>query len=210
MAGPRFRVWTYDSPAIVLGCSQRALRAAAERQLGGRCEVLERESGGGAVLTGPWLVGVSVVLPPGHPWLGAGLLASYRQLGQLHVAALQACGITARAVPPEELPPTHAAGTEAPLAWACFGGLSPWEVVNAGGRKLVGLAQRRRQAGVLLVAGTLIGPPDWPLLCEAMGQPQDALLLRQRTVSCTELVQRRVSAHQLAEVLTQGLGHALT
>ena len=210
MAGPRLRVWTYGSPAIVLGCSQRALRAAVERNVGGCCEVLVRESGGGAVLTGPWLVSASVVLPPGHPWLEAGLLESYRRLGELHVAVLQACGITAHAVPPLELPPAPAAEVDAPPGWACFGGLSPWEVVNAEGRKLVGLAQRRRQTGVLLVAGTLVAQPDWSLLCEAMGQPQDAFLLRQRTASCTELAQGRVSAEQFAEVLTQGLGHALT
>lgn len=209
MAGPCFRVWTYSSPAIVLGCSQRSLREAAEERLDGRAELLERESGGGAVLTGPWLVSASVVLPLRHPWLSQGLLEGYRRLGQLHVAALQACGVATRAVPPQELPRTQETNAVSSADWACFGSLSPWEVVNAEGRKLVGLAQRRRQSGVLLVAGTLVAQPDWPLLCEAMGYPEAASGLRQRTVSCTELMARPVVSAMFAEALTQWLEHSL-
>lgn len=161
------------------------------------------------MLTGPWLVGASVVLPPGHPWLAGGLLESYRHLGQLHVAALAAFGIPACALSPQELPRAQQTIGIRSVDWACFGGLSPWEVVSAQGRKLVGLAQRRRQSGVLLVAGTLLDVPDWPMLCDAMGQPQDERILRQRTVSCTELAQRLISPEQFADVLTQGLAHSL-
>lgn len=193
----------------MLGCSQRALRDAAQRQLGGRCDVLVRESGGGAVLAGPWLVSASVVLPLGHPWLAGGLLESYRRLGQLHVAALQACGIAAQALPPQELSHPPTAGTDASVDWACFGGLSPWEVVAAEGRKLVGLAQRRRQTGVLLVAGTLVGAVDWPLLCEAMGRVQDVAILRQATVSCADLMAPPLAPKRFAAVLAQGLERSL-
>jgi len=193
----------------VLGCSQRLLLETAQQRLEGRVELLGRESGGGAVLTGPWLVGVSVVLPPGHPWLAGGLLESYRHLGQLHLAALAAFGIPAFALSPQELARVQPAIGVRSVDWACFGSLSPWEVVNAQGRKLVGLAQRRRQTGVLLVAGTLLDVPDWPLLCGAMGQPLDAPILRQRTVSCAELAQQRISAEQFAGVLMQGLEYSL-
>lgn len=171
--------------------------------------MLEREAGGGAVLTGPWLLGLSLALPPGHAWLGGGLLPSYQRLGQLHVEVLQALGISARAVPPQELPSRQSQREPDPLAWACFGGLSPWEVVDAQGRKLVGLAQRRRQTGVLLVAGTLLSPPDWPLLCEAHARSHDAALLRQRTVSCEELRGRPLSAAAVSELLERRLGQAL-
>jgi lipoate-protein ligase A len=43
-----------------------------------------------------------------------------------------------------------------PAADACFGGMSPWEVL-AGGRKVVGLSQTRRRTGALLQAGVLLG-----------------------------------------------------
>jgi lipoate-protein ligase A len=205
VAGPRFRVWTHAAPAVVLGCAQHAWHAAVRGRLQGRAELLVRESGGGAVLAGPWLVSASVVLPLAHPWLAGGLLASYRPLGQVHVAALQAFGIAARTVSPQALAQTPVTHADSAAAWACFGSLSPWEVVDAGGRKLVGLAQRRTRAGVLLVAGTLLGMPDWHLLCEAMGQPQAVAGLRQGTVSCAELAEQPVAPLRFAQVLAQEL-----
>jgi lipoate-protein ligase A len=205
VAAPQWRVWTYEQPALVLGCSQRALRPAIELQLQGRLSVVEREAGGGAVLAGPWLLGLSLVLPAGHAWLDGGLLPSYRRLGELHVEALQSLGVTARVVPPDEVPSRQPHREPERLDWACFGGLSPWEVVAAQGRKLVGMAQRRRQTGVLLVAGTLVTEPDWELLCNALGRPDDAALLRQRTVTCEQLLGRPLQRDALAEVLARRL-----
>ena len=210
VAAPRWRVWTYGQPALVLGCSQRALheRVASTSSL----EVLLRESGGGAVLTGPWLVSVSLVLPPGHAWLGQGLLESYRHLGQLHANALAELGVAATVLPAPRIADTQAAlaarGLPA-LDWACFGSLSPWEVVDAGGRKLVGLAQRRRQHGVLLVAGTLVTEPDWGVLCDALGRPDDATRLLKRTASCARLLGRTLPSENLATALSRRLAHGL-
>lgn len=170
--------------------------------------MLERQSGGGAVLTGPWMVGVSVVLPHGHPWLCNGLLESYRWLGQLHVAVLADLGVAVHSLPAHELPRANEQAGRT-VDWACFGSLSPWEVVDGQGRKLVGLAQRRQQTGVLLVAGTLTARPDWSLLCGAMGHPQDEPVLRHRTVSCEELAGRPVAPQELASKLKQALGCTL-
>ncbi|MDP1655482.1 MAG: ligase [Hylemonella sp.] len=189
---PQWRVWTYEQPAIVLGCSQRAVYERQVATLSGPpMEVLLRDSGGGAVLTGPWMVGLSLALPTGHPWLGQGLLESYRHLGQLFAQVLMAQGLPVRALPPAELASQQAALIARGLPvldWACFGNLSPWEVVDAQGRKLVGLAQRRRQTGVLLVVGLLLTEPPWAVLCDALGRGEDVVVLRQRTVSCDALV----------------------
>lgn len=193
----------------MLGCSQRALRDDIERRLQGRAELTVRESGGGAVLTGPWLVSVSVVLPQEHSWVCNGLIDSYRHLGQLHVGALKEFGVAARALPPQELPRTHEASAVSTVNWACFGGLSPWELVNAEGRKLVGLAQRRCRTGVLLVAGTLVGPVDWALLCDAMGHRQHEPLLRHGTVSAQEMAGCPIEPERLAALLTQRLEREL-
>ena len=65
--------------------------------------LLERASGGGAVLCGPWMVSVSVVLPPGHAWLEGGSLVAYQRLGQLHAAVLGDLGIETRVVPPSDV-----------------------------------------------------------------------------------------------------------
>lgn len=206
VAAPRWHLWTYEQPAIVLGCSQRAQYERLLTTPGGApMEVLLRDSGGGAVLTGPWMLGLSLALPIGHPWLGQGLLESYRHLGQLFADVLVAQSVPARALPSAELPVQQAALIARGLPvldWACFGNLSPWEVVDAQGRKLVGLAQRRRQTGVLLVAGLLLTEPPWALLCEALGRGEDKAMLRQRTVSCEALAPGTVSAQALVDALS--------
>lgn len=205
VAVPQWRVWCYQQPALVLGCSQRTLLDRAAGTAGSApLELLLRESGGGAVLVGPWMLGLSLVLPAGHAWLGHGLLESYHRLGQLHAEALAGLGVTAQALAPSAIEPVQAklAARGLPVPqWACFGSLSPWEVVDAQGRKLVGLAQRRRQSGVLLVAGTLLSDPPWNLLCEALGQAQDRGVLQQRTVSCASLARRSFDPEAVAEVL---------
>lgn len=213
MTAPLWRVQTYEQPALVLGCSQRALHERLlAAPLAPPMALLRRDSGGGAVLTGPWLVSVSLALPPDHPWLGQGLLESYRRLGQLHADALAELGVVAGALAPPQIAPTQAALAARGLPvvdWACFGSLSPWEVVDAQGRKLVGLAQRRRQTGVLLVAGTLLTPPPWERLCEALGQPRDAQVLRQRTVSCAQLSGRPLAPADWRERIARRLAQAL-
>jgi lipoate-protein ligase A len=200
---PRVRLWTYRVPGVVLGCSQTALR---ERLVAGHAlagSVVQRGSGGGAVLTGPWMVSASVVLPPDHPLLGRSTLSSYRWLGALHAGLLRDAGIPAYAIPPEEV---RLRPGDARLKWACYGGLSPWEVV-VGHRKIVGLAQLRRRTGVLMTSGTLIAPPDWSLLCGALGQDaRDAALLD----DCTTSFAQQLGAPVLAEVLAERLHHMLT
>ncbi|WP_416048361.1 lipoyl protein ligase domain-containing protein [Cupriavidus basilensis] len=196
---PAVRLWTYAAPGIVLGCAQASLR---ERLAGCTTPFAQRDSGGGAVLTGPWMLSASIVLPAGHALVGTGTVSSYRWLGVLHAGLLRDLGIAAYAVPPEEArlaPPADA------LKWACFGGLSPWEVV-VGQRKIVGLAQVRRRTGVLLTSGTLIAPPEWPLLCGALGgDPADAGRLRACTTSCAE----QLGAPLMATVLAERLHHML-
>ena len=206
---PRFRVWTYRTPTIVLGCSQRERQAALAPQLPLGVEMLVRPSGGGAVLTGPWMVSASVVLPLSHPWAQGRLPDSYRDLGQLHGEVLADLGVAAQALPEADVPAANAR-LGAAVNWACYGSLAPWELVDAAGRKLVGLAQRRQRTGVLLVAGTLATPPDWTLLCGAMGQPDDVSAMHRRTVDCASLADRPWNTALLAERLQQALARMLT
>lgn len=205
---PRFRVWTYRDPAIVLGCSQRARQADAAARLPPGMDIMVRPSGGGAVLTGPWMVSASVALPLAHPWVQGRLPESYRALGQLHVDVLAELGVTARALPEAQVPVANEQLGPV-VGWACYGSLAPWEVVDAAGRKLVGLAQRRQRTGVLLVAGTLVTVPDWALLCNALGQPADASAMLRRTVSCDVLTGQPLNGALLAQKLHQALERAL-
>jgi len=199
VTAPRAALWHYDGTAVVLGCSQ-PLSDSYPTGL----PMVKRSAGGGAVLVGPWMLSLSVVLPHEHPLAAVGLVESYRWLGQLIANELSALGIDAHALVPAELPPS--AGK---LNWACFGGLSPWEVVVAG-RKIAGLAQRRCRHGVLLAAGILVGDSPWPLLCTAMDREQtDAAQLEALTMSCAKALGRVVSIQDLSTTLERSLGEIL-
>jgi lipoate-protein ligase A len=202
VAAASARVWCYPHPAIVLGRAQHALLPALDDD---RHRIVTRASGGGAVLVGPWLVGASVVLPIGHRLLPPGAVAdSYRWLGALFVEVLAHHGVAAESMPREQ---TWKAPAD--LAWACFAGMSPWEVV-IGERKLVGFAQRRNRHGVLLVAGALVGSVPWAMLCEAMRQPAaQAVELAAITIDASQVRHRPLPVAEFAADLAAVLADAL-
>jgi lipoate-protein ligase A len=189
---PALRVWLWPQPAIVLGCAQRRLQPEVAAR--SPVEVLVREAGGGAVLVGPWMIGVSLVLPCGDPRAGRSPTDGYRWLALELARALAEAGFPARALAPADLAASRLEGGPSlwvlppgqvePVGWACYGSLSAWEIVDEAGRKRVGLAQRRTRDAVLLVAGVLASPPDWALLATALGQPADAVRLRALTSAC--------------------------
>jgi lipoate---protein ligase len=202
-AAPVLRLWRYDAPAVVLGCSQRRLLATIVDSSG--LPVLLRGSGGGAVLVGPWMLGLSVALPTGHPLVQAGPVPTYRWLGEALTRVLRRFDVDAVALPPAAL------GDRRPvesLDWACYGGLSPWEVV-AGDRKIVGLAQVRRRHGVLLVGGLLLDEPGWQQLCHVLGRPlEQADTLRHCTTSYRAETGRDAPIDELTAAIERELVNA--
>lgn len=207
VAQPQLRLWRYSDPAIVLGCSQRKL--LGQEQADPHLPVLIRQSGGGAVLTGPWMLGISAALPAGHPLVQGGPVAGYRWFGEVIAQTLTDCGVQAVALDPRVLHERYAGG-QRKVDWACFGGLSPWEVL-ADGRKIAGLAQVRRRAGVLLVGGVLVEPSPWPLLCSALGgSALDAARLATTTISCTECAGELFERGRWTELLEQRLREAMS
>ncbi len=118
--------------------------------------VIRRGSGGGAVLCDPGLLEVDVALPAGHALLDADVTESYRFLGQAWIDALDAIAIQGRLVTVAEaraLPDARRAAARV----ACYAGLSPYEVVDPAGRKLVGLCQRRRRGAALFQCSLACG-----------------------------------------------------
>ena len=134
--------------AVVLGRGQRDAKPVEGH------EVVQRPSGGGAVLMDDNLLSLDVVLPADHPWLeGDDLGTVFDPIGQAWADALTALGEEAVAI--HSGPPTATRlGPEAqrPLAEICYASLGRGEV-SAGGRKLVGLSQRRRRQGALIQCG---------------------------------------------------------
>lgn len=145
---------TVAAPGLVLG--RLAVDPSIDRNAVAAegVAIVRRSSGGGPVLWDRDLLALDVVLPRGHALAGEDVVDAYRWLGEAIAGALRALGAPAVEVI------GMAAAREArsrpgPAADACFGGLSPYEVL-AGGRKVVGLSQARRRPGTLLQAGILL------------------------------------------------------
>jgi len=210
----RAMLWLYRNSGVVLGAGQRIadkMHLAADRQ---GIDLLRRGSGGGAVLTGPHLLSLSLILPPAHPLAVSGVSAAYRWLGRIHQAALQHLGIRCESVssdvPKNAMRSPAGKGVRARLAWACFGSVSVGEVLTQErNQKLVGLAQRRRRTGVLLTSGTNVTEPDWDLLCRVFGESSDrASDLREASSSCTRELGSKVPLTTVAHELVLELAKA--
>lgn len=158
---------TVATPALVLGRSAGIppVDMAAARAAG--VAVVRRTSGGGPVLWDAGLVGLDVIVPPGHELAPADVVETYRWLGEAVARALRALGLPGVSV--AEVPDARAAArAPGPASAACYGGISPFEVLVEG-RKVLGLSQARRRPGTLLQAGVLLDV-DGPLTARLMGR----------------------------------------
>lgn len=132
--------------AVVLGSTQPASSLRADLEL----PVVRRASGGGAVLVEPGgLVWADVVVPAGDPLWHDDVGRAAWWVGDAWAGALAVAGVADVDV--------HRGGLVR-TAWSsavCFAGLGPGEV-RAGGRKVVGLAQRRTRHGALFQCAALL------------------------------------------------------
>jgi len=133
-------VWIHrvDRPALVLGSTQRAPLLDTEGAEQAGIEVCQRRSGGGLVYVDPenslW---IDVIVPRGHALWNDDIGLAFNWVGETWAEALTATGLPG-------LTRVHTGKLMHP-DWGrliCFGGLGPGEVV-VGGRKIVGLSQRR-------------------------------------------------------------------
>lgn len=210
-AGPDSPATLYWSQAeqtgLVLGFSQKQQVLNPEVLNALPMPTYSRRAGGTAVLVGPHLLSLDVVLPANHPLVLHDIVESYRWLGEAWVEALRSLGAQTRSVPIEEahgqrdlLKQPETARREALLRRACYGSLSPYEVV-AGQRKVVGLDMIRRRNGSLLQAGVLL---HWETetLAQLLGHnaEEQAILregLLERAVGLDTLAGRALSAAEV-------------
>ena len=212
---PATLYWSQAEPAgLVLGFAQKhsILNPTLPVQ---RFPIYHRRAGGTAVLVGSGLLSLDVVLPPGHPLILPDIVESYRWLGTLWVEALGHLGVETRIVSPQEahaqrdlLKRDETRARESILTRACFGSLSPYEVV-ARQRKVVGLDMIRRRAGSLLQAGLLL---QWEIepLVELLGHTaeEQAILregLSERAAGLDTLAGRTVTAAEVIAAFEEAL-----
>lgn len=198
--------WSQAQPCgLVLGFSQKPDTLNPMSPLPVR--IYHRRAGGTAVLVGPSLLSLDVILPAGHPLILADIVESYRWFGEAWVAALCQLNIQARVVPPKEAHAQRALRKqpetreyESLMNRACYGTLSPYEVV-VGKRKVIGLDMIRRRSGSLLQAGILLSW-DTTLLAQLLGHTEEEqrLLrtgLQERAVGLAELTGRIIEAEEI-------------
>ena len=142
-----------EPPTLVLGSAQSEADAATT------IDVVKRGTGGGAVLCDPGTLLIDLAVPAGHALAPEDVTDAYRPLGEALHVALAGLGVDCRTVSVEESRAMDDA-RKAAARRACWAGLSPYELVLSDGRKLVGLAQRRRRGAVLhQVAIPVTTPP---------------------------------------------------
>ena len=136
---PTASAWFLEAvaPALVLGSAEPEAHVDRRQLASAGVELVRRRSGGGAVLVLPdacsWL---DLVIPAGHDLWDADVGRAMHWVGELWCGALADLGIGAV---------VHR-GPMRRTDWsahACFAGLGPGEVLDAAGRKLVGISQRR-------------------------------------------------------------------
>jgi lipoate---protein ligase len=135
-------VYDIARPTLVLGSSQPDDAVDWDRARERDVEVVHRRSGGSAVLVEPGAaLWVDVTIPAGDPWWDNDVGRAFHWLGAVWTEVLIAGGILAR---------WHdGAMQRTPWSpWVCFAGLGPGEV-TVGGRKAIGLSQRRTREGAL-------------------------------------------------------------
>lgn len=209
---PPVLYWSLAEPAgIVLGFSQKPAVLNPTQLTSGSMPIYHRRAGGTAVLVGPGLLSLDVVLPAGHPLILADIVESYRWLGAAWVETLQAFGIATRTVSPEEAHSQQALRRqpstrdyELLLQRSCYGSLSPYEVVAGKRRKIVGLDMVRRRTGSLLQAGLLL-QWDTLLLAQLLGHtPAEQATLREglaeRAVGLDTLISSPIEINDLISV----------
>lgn len=138
---------TTREPTLILGAGQTPPGGLTEK-----IPVIRRQAGGTAVLAATGVLGLDVFLPAGHPLTLPDIVETYRWLGETWARGLRSLGLAVHLLSVAEARERSHHGQDDSILAACFGSVSPYEVV-AGERKLVGLAQVRRRNGVLLQAG---------------------------------------------------------
>lgn len=204
-----------SSPGIVLGFSQKEHILNAQTLARTHLPVYHRHAGGTAVLVGPHLLGLDVVLPAGHPFVLSDLVESYRWFGETWVEALRLLGVETRIVFPaearalrEQARQQERQAREAILNRACYASNSSYEVV-VGKRKVVGLDMIRRRHGSLLQAGVLLNWESETLAIVLGHTDEEQHLLRQelpeRAIGLDRLMGREVKAPEVIAAFEKAL-----
>ncbi len=204
-APPTLRFYQWQPACVSLGRHQPLADLNAARCAALGYDIVRRPTGGRAILHTDELT-YSVAGPQDDPILAGAVLDSYLRLSQGLLAGLARLGLSV-----SKAPPTNRASADA--GPVCFEVPSAYEIV-AGGKKLVGSAQSRRQ-GWVLQHGTLPLTGDITRLVEVVVFGDEAEravqrdLLAERAATVEGALGRAVYFDEAAAALAAGFSAAL-
>ncbi len=215
--GPRVLICHYRDPAVIFGLSQRPDSALQQRLDQAGVRWFRRRSGGGIVYAGPWMLGVSLILPADHPLSTLEPVQAYGWFGELWKSLLAQMGIDSILPDRETIRASRREAELRDIDWACYAAMGHGEVGSNEPltRKIVGIAQIRTRAASTLVAGLHLATPDWHALCALLEKPREqAGYLARANTSLTDLAPPGTSAatallaRQVEEVFLPMIRHA--
>ncbi|MCL5037870.1 MAG: lipoate--protein ligase family protein [Chloroflexi bacterium] len=199
---PTLRLYSWEPPGVSLGYFQpySDADAASCKKMG--VDIVRRPTGGRAILHDQELTySVIMKIPDGEDGI---LLNTFKYINKGLLSGLSRLGVDAELVPRSSgVSPRKAAGVA-----ACFSSPSAYEV-QAGGRKLLGSAQFRKD-GVLMQHGSLPIKLEREklfscLVHESEDQKQENILEAYEHMTCIEeILSRPVSWEEVGESLALG------
>ncbi len=157
---PVLRFYSWDSPSLSIGSFQRVFELDLEELSARGVPLVRRPTGGRAVLHDSELT-YSVTCRIPSDFFPSDLMGSYKKIGACFLRGLNFIGL------PAELVPVRKGKNNSNLSHPlCFSSPS-WYEVLAGGRKLIGSAQRRLKNS-FLQQGSLIIEKDYDALLALM------------------------------------------
>jgi lipoate-protein ligase A len=203
---PTLRLYAWEPACLSIGYAQPVQDADEERLAEAGWSLVRRPTGGRAILHTDELT-YAVIAPASNPHLEGGVLASYRHLSRGLIAGLQHLGVMPETRNADPVPDEQRTDP------VCFEVPSAYEI-TVGGKKLIGSAQLRRQAGVLQ-HGSLPLAGDIGRICLVLRfeneTERQARIERLRMRACTveELLGREVSWEEAASALRIGFAKGI-
>jgi lipoyl(octanoyl) transferase len=180
-SAPVLRFYSWDSPSLSIGSFQRVFELDLDEISARGVPLVRRPTGGRAVLHDSELT-YSVTCRIPSDFFPSDLMGSYKKIGACFLRGLNFIGL------PAELVPVRKGKNNSNLSHPlCFSSPS-WHEVLAGGRKLIGSAQRRLKNS-FLQQGSFIIEKDYDALLALMKFESEA-----DRVAAREALSRKMTA----------------
>jgi len=206
IVAPTLRVFKWQPDCISIGYHQNADEIDLKKCQQQGLDVARRPTGGRAILHAQELT-YSVMIPATHEWFQILPLDIYRRLSEAIAAGLRYLGAEINFAPGEKL---HVEGR--PLRMACFASAARNELL-AGGKKIVGSAQRKfrqsiLQHGSILLDGAHERLPEF-LTGDESARAIERRRLQNHTTTLLQICGRQIDFDETRLALRRGFSETL-